>query len=536
MAMDLKTAAKLEYAKCASDALYFIKKHVKIQHPIRGTIPFNLFPFQEDTLGKFQTNPKSIVLKSRQMGISTLIAAYTLWMMLFQDDKNILIISIKQETAKEIVSKVRFANDHLPSYLKRRCIEDNRLSLKFSNGSKVLATSSSGDAARSFALSLLIIDEAAFIDDIEDIWTSAFPTLSTGGRAIILSTPNGVGNFFHRMWVKAESKENEFIPIKLPWDLHPERNEAWRKEQNKAYKSDKEAAQELDCDFLTSGNSVVDLEIILEYRKNKSKEPRYRAGFDSNLWVWKDWDYNPNTQFIVSADVARGDGADYSACQVFDIETLTQHAEYKGQLGPKEYGNMLVEICTKYNDALLVVENLSVGFATIQQIIDREYGNLFYSSPDLVYVDTMRQMTNKYYSAEKKMGPGFTTTSKTRPLIIGKMANYFREGTVNVFSTRLLDELMVFIWDKGKAQASQGYNDDLVMSLSFLLWVRDMSLRLQHEGIFLTKNLLNSIKQNTSSLELSKNALKSTYNNAHNQWNMKLGTSDQKSENLFWLL
>ena len=157
-----------------------------------------------------------LILKSRQLGITTLVAAYSLWLSIFNSDKSILIISIKQEVSKEIVTKVRFANEHLPSWLKVKETTNNHMSLRFENGSQVAATSSSRDAGRSKVLSLLIIDEAAFIDEAEDIWTSCFNTLSTGGRAIVLSTPNGVGNWFHKMWVNAEKKKNDFKTLKLP--------------------------------------------------------------------------------------------------------------------------------------------------------------------------------------------------------------------------------------------------------------------------------------------------------------------------------
>lgn len=222
---------KAEYKRCLEDPIYFMKKYVKIQHPIRGTVSFDLYPFQEKALGDLVKFDLNIVLKSRQMGISTLTAAYSVWLMTFFSDKNILIISITQETAKEIVTKVRFANDNLPAWLKVACVEDNRLSLRLKNGSAIKAVSSAGTAGRSAALSLLIIDEAAFIDNIEEIWLSAQYTLSTGGRAIVLSTPNGVGNFFHKTWVAAEAGENEFNTIKLPWHLHPERDQAWRDKQ-----------------------------------------------------------------------------------------------------------------------------------------------------------------------------------------------------------------------------------------------------------------------------------------------------------------
>ena len=256
--MDYKEIIKQEFIKSMGDPVYFMKKYCMIQHPIRGRVNFNLYPFQEKVLKYFKDNEYNIVLKSRQLGISTLVAGYALWMMIFYKDKNILVIATKQDTAKNLVTKVRFMYDNLPAWLQIKTVEHNKLSLRLSNGSQIKAVSAASDAGRSEALSLLVIDEAAFIEEnkIDPIWTSAQQTLSTGGHAIILSTPNGVGNFFHRMWVKAETAENNFLPIKLPWTVHPERNQEWRDEQDKLL-GPKEASQECDCDFLSSGANVL---------------------------------------------------------------------------------------------------------------------------------------------------------------------------------------------------------------------------------------------------------------------------------------
>ena len=268
-----KDATKFLYGKCLLDPIFFMKVFVKIQHPTRGTIPFYLYDFQETTLKDFHKYNFNIVLKSRQMGISTLVAAYSLWIMLFHNDRNILVISKTQEVAKELVSKVRFANDNLPSWLKIQCIDDNKLSLKLKNGSRILATSSTSDSGRSFSLSLLLIDEAGFVDGCDDIWTAAYPTLSTGGRAIILSTPNGVGNFFHKMWKDAEAKRNDFHTISLPWNLHPERDQRWRDDQTKNSKSPKEASQEYDCLW---GKSIIKiLDVITNEEKFVTLEELY---------------------------------------------------------------------------------------------------------------------------------------------------------------------------------------------------------------------------------------------------------------------
>jgi hypothetical protein len=528
----LKEALKQEYKKCLLSPVYFMKKYIKIQHAIRGTIPFNLYPFQEKTLQDFYDNDFNIVLKSRQMGISTLVAAYSLWLMLFHSDKNILVISTKQEVAKELVSKVRFANDNLPNWLKIQCLEDNKLSLKFKNGSRILATSAAGDAGRSFALSLLVMDEAAFIDGVDEIWTAAYPTLSTGGRTIILSTPNGVGNFFHKMWKDSEAKRNKFNCIKLPWHLHPERNQEWRDAQTDIAKSPKEAAQECDCDFLTSGATLVDLSTIEWYKECVQRDPVECRGVDRSLWVWEYPDYSRT--YIVSADVSRGDGGDYSACHVLDAETLNQCAEYKGQIDLVSFGHMLVNIATEYNKALLIVENTGIGFGTIQTIIDSGYPNMFYTSVDLKYVELQKQIVTKYYSEEKKMVPGFSTTIRTRPLIISRLEQYFRDKAVNIYSSRTLGELETFIWDKGKVVAMNGYNDDLCMSLGIGLWVRDTALRLRSESIDYSRAMTNGMRKSEYTGSSAVFTNKSS-NSGYESWNMKVGKSNQR-ENLHWLL
>ncbi len=519
--------------KFISGPVYFMKKYVKIQHPQRGNIPFNLYPFQERTLHEFDKFDFNIVLKGRQLGISTLVAAYSLWLMLFHSDKNILVISKTQEVAKEIVAKVRHANDNLPSWLKVQALDNNKLSLKLKNGSRILATSSASDAGRSFALSLLIIDEAAFIEHIDDIWTASYPTLSTGGRAIILSTPNGVGNFFHRMWVDAESKKNKFNTIKLPWSVHPERDQAWRDAQNEVARTLKEAAQEHDCDFLTSGATLVDLSIIQWYKENKLREPIDRVGPSKDEWIWLYPDYSRT--YIVCADVARGDGGDFSAFHVLDAESLEQCVEYQGQMDLVSFGHKLVSVASNYNNALLIVENTGVGFGAIQTIVDTGYPNTFYSSADLKYVDVQRQITTRYYAQDKKMVPGFSTTTGTRPLIISNLEQYFRSKAVNIFSLRTLRELETFIWDKGKVVAMDGYNDDLCMSLGIGLWVRATALRLRSESIAYNKAMIDHIGKATYTGSAP------IYSNRHvqtgqEQWNMKVGKVGNQTESLTWLL
>ena len=443
-------------------------------------------------------------------------------MMTFHADKNILVIATKQEVAKNLVTKVRVMHANLPSWLKQRCVEDNKLSLRYKNGSQIKAVSSGEDAGRSEALSLLVLDEAAFIDRIEQIWAAASQTLSTGGQCLALSTPNGVGNWFHRTWMDAEDGVNDFNFIRLHWSLHPERGDEWRLDQDKLL-GPSLAAQECDCDFITSGQTVVDGVILEEYRTTQIKDPIEKRGIDSNVWIWEPPNYTKD--YIVCADVSRGDATDYSAFHIIDIESLEQVAEYKGRMSTRDFGNLLVNISTEYNNALLVVENNNIGWAAIQQCIDREYENLFYMSKDLQYVDTYKQVNNKINRMEKQIIPGFTLTQKTRPLVVAKLEEFFREKLVTVYSQRLIDELFVFIYNGSRAEAMSGYNDDLVMSYAMGLWIRETALRLRAEGIELQKKAMNSIASNQG--------VYVSTDNKSDSWVMEI---NKEKESLEWLI
>ena len=488
---DLKKIIAQEYIKCAKDPVHFMKKYCYIQHPQRGRILFHLYPFQEKVLTLFRDNPYSLILKSRQLGISTLSAGYSLWLMTFHKDKNILCIATKQETAKNMVTKVKFMHDNLPSWLKVDADENNKLALRLKNGSQIKATSASSDAGRSEAVSLLLIDEAAFIQNIGEIWASAQQTLATGGGCIALSTPYGTGNWFHQMWVKAEANDNDFLPIKLPWYVHPERDQAWRDKQDELLGDPRMAAQECDCDFSTSGDVVFYHEYLEYYEKTYAKDPMEKRGADQNLWVWETPDYTRD--YMVVADVARGDGQDNSAFHVIDVESNTQVAEYKGQISTKDYGHLLVGIATEYNEALLVIENANIGWATIQVALDRNYPNLYYSPRgDSNVSDTYFDR----YMDKSKMVAGFTNSLKTRPMLIGKLQEYINEKSIIIQSKRVIEEMKVFIWKHGRAEAQSGYNDDLVVSLGIGMYIRDTALKFRQQGIDITKQTLNNMKVN----------------------------------------
>jgi hypothetical protein len=479
-----------EIIKCGKDPVYFVNNYARISHPIRGLIPFKTYPYQSDLLVDFNDYRFNVILKARQLGISTIVAGYIVWLMLFHRDKNILVMATKFATAANLVKKVKAILKNLPDWLVLAEISiDNRASFELSNGSQIKAASTSGDAGRSEALSLLVLDEAAHIDNLGELWAGLYPTISTGGRCIALSTPNGVGNWFHKTYIEADEGTNDFHPVNLPWDTHPERDQEWFEKETRNM-SRREIAQELECNFNTSGESVIHPDDIA-WIEAATQEPKYRTSFDRNMWIWEE--YVPGNTYLLVADVARGDGADYSVFHVIKLETMEVVAEYQGKPSLDMYANILMQAGKEYDNCLLVVENVGIGISVLEKLIDLEYSNLYYS------IKSTHEFVESYQGATDNQAiPGFTTSSRTRPLIVAKLEEFIRNKLIKIYSVRFSNELRTFIWNNGKPQAMRGYNDDLIMSLAIACWVKDTALSVNKKESDYKKACLNSmIKVNT---------------------------------------
>ena len=466
--LDKKQQVK-EILKCGKDPSYFLNTYARISHPMHGLILFDTYQFQDELLKDFNDYRFNVILKARQLGISTVTAGYIVWMMLFHRDKAILVMATKFATAGNLVKKVKSIMRNLPDWLKIATITvDNRTSFELSNGSSIKAASTSGDAGRSEALSLLVLDEAAHIEGLEELWTGLYPTLSTGGRCIALSTPNGVGNWFHKTCVDSESEANNFHLTTLPWDVHPDRDQEWYKKETKNM-SKRQIAQELQCNFNTSGETVIDSD-DMEWLLSTIKDPKYRTGFDRNFWIWEEHD--PSCTYLMVVDVARGDAADYSAFHIIKLETLEIIGEYQGRPSPDMFANMINQIGREFGNCMVVVENNNIGYTVLDKLIDHAYPNIYHS------IKSTHEYIEQYQAeAINNAIPGFSTTMKTRPLIVAKLEEFIRNKLITVYSSRLCNEMKTFIWRNGKPQAMKGYHDDLIMSLAIACWVRDTALQ-----------------------------------------------------------
>ncbi len=472
-----KEKAKEELVKCARNPQYFIENYCKIQHKQRGLIPFKLYDFQKDVVLKFRQNEFIIVNKSRQVGMSTLSAGYVTWFILFQSDKKVLIMAQKQSGAVELLEKVKLMYGQLPEWMKAisTIIGDNALSLILSNRSKVTATATTKEAGRSAAVSLLIIDEAAFVETMEDTWTAISPTITSGKgedyvfngvRCLILSTPNGVGNFFHNTFVRAEAQQNDFYPITLPWYCVPEYTEEWFENEKRNLGDPRKVAQEYECSFIGSGHTVVSSDDIETMKKN-AKQPMMTSGIGSSLWIWED--YTIGHKYILSADVARGDGADYSTFMILDCNSSNVVCEYQSKVTTDKFASTLVSVAKQYGNALIIVENAGPGWAVLDGIKNLRYDNVFYGKKNGLVPNEFADPTFAKYDSDCVIG--FTVSGRNREVIISKLEEVIRTKQINFFSKRFANELDTFIYRNGRPEATKGANDDLCMCAAILSWV-----------------------------------------------------------------
>lgn len=452
-----------EIVKCGKDPIYFMNKYLKIQHPLKGLIPFNTYPFQDDCIEDFNNFRFNIILKSRQLGISTLVAAYSVWQAIFYKDKNILIIATKLAVAQNFIKKVKTYIKNIPKWLLiPEIVSNNKQVIEFSNGSQIKAVPTSDDAGRSEALSLLIVDEAAFVRNFDELWMGLYPTLSTGGRAIILSTPNGVGGQYHSLYVGAEEKTNEFNNIKLMWDVHPERADDWFRKET-ANMSQKQISQELMCDFAASGDTFLTGD-VLEKLRLLTKGPIEKTGPSQGVWYWK---YPlEGVNYVISADIARGDSGDFSTFHVINTKEFSVDCEFKGKIPPDQFASLLYDIATRFNKAIICPENNAYGYTTLLKLGELNYQNLYFASEKEKY-KFLYGDGNNYGKA------GFNTNKDSRDKILANLEECLRNGKVKISSLRFYEEMKTFIWKGSKATAMKGHNDDLIMSLAIGCWLAE---------------------------------------------------------------
>lgn len=448
-------------ARVVQDVFYF-SLFIFVVHPVRGKVRFELYPYQKSVLYQFVKDRFNIILKFRQAGITELISMYCLWLAMYHPNKKINIISIKDTTAKKVLKKIKYMYKNLPSYLQVPIINGrtgeygSASMIEFNNGSFIESIPTSSEAGRSESLSLLVIDEAAIVRWADQIWAAAFPTLSTGGSAIVNSTPYGIGNFYHSKWVDAIAGGNEFTPIRLYWKMHPERDIEWYNQMSTAL-GPKRTAQEIDGDFLSSGNSVFDLMDIKAIEDCLSDFPVIKRRYNGQYLQFNEPE--PDKDYFIGADVATGRATDYSSFTCMD-KVGEEQAVYKGRMSVDKYARLLGDTGQLFNWATLAPESNDVGLAVTSMLQAEGY-------PKLYYFQKMVKKKGKT-RPEVDTAPGWLTTSKNRPVIIDGLEADIRNDVITCKDPFFVYEAKTFIYDSlgrpvamGKHKANREGDDSL---------------------------------------------------------------------------
>lgn len=451
-----------EFKKCSTNPAHFISKYIKVTHPVRGLVPFRLYPFQERILSELEDNRFNILRKFRQAGCTTIAAAYSLWMIIFQKHKSVVILSKGDAESTEVLDRIKLMYDELPDFLKPGIIEDNKHTLKLKTNSVIKSRPSGKQSGRSLAGSFLIIDEAAFIENIDTIWAAVYPIISTGGRAFVLSTVNGIGNWYHEVYQNSLAGANSFNAIDIRWQEHPEYSftpgfedlyeemaekgldiHKWE-QTTKANMPTKQWLQEYECSFLGTGDTYVEGEVLKNISSQTSE--KYYTKYNNRMRVWQD--PNPQYTYLISCDTSLGRDRDYSAFHVINLYNGQQVAEFYSNRTPiNDFAKILFNEGMLYNLATIVCERNTIGNNLIDWLLNiYEYENLW---------------------EDEKGEIGFQVTAKNRESILAELEEALRTDLVKINSTRTCDELMTFIIsDNGKPEAEKNHHDDLVMSLA----------------------------------------------------------------------
>jgi hypothetical protein len=362
-----------ELVKCRDNVLYFVQNYVKIVTLDEGEVLFNPREYQKETLELLANNRFFIGLWARQSGKTTIVAAYALWYSIFNSNKNIGIVSNKESSAKRILDNMKKMYEGLPAWIKPGVTEYAKTSITFDNGTKLIISATTADAFRGWPMNIVICDEFAFVpsNNAEDFWSSNYPTISssTKSRIIIISTPNGMFNIFHRLWTGAESGDNSFVPQKVIWDKVPGRDKEWAKEQIRNL-GIHGFNQEFACKFLGSTNTVINPE-VLRTLLNMDVAPRF-YDLKDRLRIWeKPLD---GCKYVIGVDPAKGTGEHFSTIQILRINStlpvdLTQVATFEDNLTDVyEFSQIIHRLSIYYNNAYILCENNGEGSAVIGQL------------------------------------------------------------------------------------------------------------------------------------------------------------------------
>jgi len=585
--MSLTKGQKLfQIAKCLKDPIYAIENYLHTEDRTQGgEVPFKLFPRQRELVHGYVDHRHNIVMKPRQAGISTTTAAYAAILCALANPKSkhkILIAANKQETAKEFLKKIKDFTRQLPAWMDiyrppnaKDWFSPDKNSdshYRLHNGSEVKAVASSKDALRGYTPSIIIVDEAAFIEGSrgEEFYEAAQPSLSTGGRSILISTPNGYDPLYHRTYKMAKLGKNKFNITDMKWYEDPRYNgkqdgtgmswillddkngevvdtivdpksggegsvvpeETWDEMIGKGYAATslwfedmcaqlnhnpRSIAQELLCSFLGSGDNVIDDKYVKRQEKYNVKEPIRKEWLDGNMWIWED--PIKDHQYILAADASSGSAADSAGICIFDYTTGNQVAEYQGKVAPDILGEISAHYGRSY-DAFIVVDITGGwGAATVLKLIDLGYPKKMMYYDISVGIDAVENNKALQKHLDKGKLPGLNF-QKNRNVIISELEKGIRMDSFKLRSARALNEMDTFVYVNGRPDHMKGYHDDLLMSIGMCLFVAMSSFKDLEKSRGQAKAMVESwVVTSTDSTEVDTLSRNVDFHMAHNQVN-----------------
>jgi len=454
----------IEFVKCKDDPVYFANNYVKIVTLDHGLQTFKPYHFQEKLINNFHNNRFNICKMPRQTGKSTTVVSFLLHYAVFNDNVNIGILANKAATARELLDRLQTAYENLPKWMQQGIISWNKGSLELENGSKILAASTSASAVRGMSFNILFLDEFAFVPNhiADSFFASVYPTITSGKqtKVIIVSTPHGM-NHFYRMWHDAEKGKNEYVFTDVHWSEVPGRDEEWKK-QTIANTSEQQFKVEFECEFLGSVDTLIApsklRSLVYDHPKTSS------GGLDVHE------DSVDNHDYLMTVDVARGVGNDYSAFTVIDITTFPHQvvAKYRNnEIKPMLFPSIVVDVAKNYNNAYILCEVNDVGDQVASIIhYDLEYQNLLMCS--------MRgragQIVGQGFSGKKtQLGVKMSKTVKKVGCL--NLKTMIEESKLLFRDYEIMSELTTFIQKHNSFEAEEGCNDDLAMCLVIYAWL-----------------------------------------------------------------
>lgn len=542
----------LEYTKCVKDTPYALSTYLQTyDNTVSRYVPLELFPDQISLIEDYENYNENIALKYRQAGVSTVTAAWASKKIVFASKKKpekILIIANKLETAIEMSNKVKSFISQWPKWMGIDFSKDknSQRHYKLSNGCEVKAVATSKDALRGYTPTVLIFDEAAYIEADGDFWSACMASLSTGGKVIVISTPNGYDPIYYEIYDQALRNMNNFKISEMLWYKDPrytkdlkllkienainyilnkedypdieiidyssvpykERNfeeikekisdgfkpySTWYEGMIRKFKFDRrKVSQELECNFLGSGDNVFESNLLQSVRHNMIREPINKL-MGNSLWLWKE--PVAGHRYILGCDVSRGDSEDFTSIVIIDFDEREQVAEYIGKIPPDVAAEIAYKWGTMYSAFIVVDITGGMGVSTSRKLQEMGYSGL--------YVDGI-DFSNKWKYDPKSLDkiPGINFNSK-RVQIISAFEEAMRHG-FKVYSTRLLNEMNTFIYINGRPDHQKGHHDDLIMAISMAIFVGENSFTKLTKVNEQTKAMIDSW-QVTDNQSISKN-------------------------------